>query len=215
MASQYDMKEWQKAILNYITSQLQEHTEFFGITKDQASGMKPNIRFLDYACGTGNVSKVCTRTFTLVDSFGSLSYGGNHNEAKLPIVQAFSPFVTSCLGIDVSPNMVSTFNSRASDSALDTPTCHAVVGNLFDAEPYIVDDESGEKITGQEFLDDAKFKDFDVCIVGLGFHHFDNFVRCLRILSERVKKGGIVGIVDLLPQKGVSASFEMRPESID
>ena len=134
---------------------------------------------------------------------------------KLPFIQALRPFIMSCLGIDVSPNMVSTFNSRASDQGLDTLTWHAVVGNLFDAEPYVVDDESGEKINGRDFLDDPKFKDFDVCIVGLGFHHFDNFVRCLRILSERVKKGGIVGIVDMLPKEGVSASFEMPPESID
>ena len=109
--------------------------------------------------------------------------------------------------------MVSTFNGRAADAGLDASTCHAVVGNLFDAEPYIVDDESGQKINGQDFLDDPKFKDFDVCIVGLGFHHFDNFVRCLRILSERVKKGGVVGIVDLLPQEGVSASYEIPPGS--
>jgi hypothetical protein len=109
--------------------------------------------------------------------------------------------------------MVSTFNSRALDAGLDASMCHAVVGNLFDAEPYIVDNESGKKIDGQNFLDDPKFKDFDVCIVGLGFHHFDNFVRCLRILSERVKKGGVVGIVDLLPKEGVSASFEISPRS--
>ena len=58
MASQYDIKEWQKVMLDYITSQLQEHIDFFGIAKDQTSDKKPNIRFLDYACGTGNVSKV-------------------------------------------------------------------------------------------------------------------------------------------------------------
>jgi hypothetical protein len=71
MASQYDIKEWQKVVLNYITSQLQEHTDFFGIEKDQASGKKPNIRFLDYACGTGNVSKVCVclRNFCVCGEF--------------------------------------------------------------------------------------------------------------------------------------------------
>jgi hypothetical protein len=58
MASQYDIKEWQKVVINYITSQLQEHANFFGITKDQDSGKKSDLRLLDYACGTGNVSKV-------------------------------------------------------------------------------------------------------------------------------------------------------------
>jgi len=59
MASQYDIKEWQKVMINYITSQLQEHADFFGLAKDQDSGKKPDMRLLDYACGTGNVSKVC------------------------------------------------------------------------------------------------------------------------------------------------------------
>lgn len=73
MASQYDVKEWQKVMLHYITSQIQEHADFFGIEKDQDSGRKPNIRLLDYACGTGNVSKVrvCPKfLFALVDCFG-------------------------------------------------------------------------------------------------------------------------------------------------
>ena len=72
MASQYDIKEWQKVMINYITAQLREHTDFFGIAKDQTSHWKPDVRLLDYACGTGNVSKVCVRNFlVLVDGFGS------------------------------------------------------------------------------------------------------------------------------------------------
>jgi hypothetical protein len=84
MASQYDAKEWQKVMLNYITSQLREHTDFFGIVKDQASNGKHDIRFLDYACGTGNVSQVCVRILMLVDGFGSPTYNRNHM-AKLLI----------------------------------------------------------------------------------------------------------------------------------
>jgi len=71
MASQYDIKEWQKVMINYITTQLRENTDFFGIVKDQTSHWKPDVRLLDYACGTGNVSKVCIRNFlVLMDGFG-------------------------------------------------------------------------------------------------------------------------------------------------
>jgi len=57
MASQYDAKQWQVDMLEYITKELRAHADFFGIPKDQSVG-EPTIRLLDYACGTGNVSRV-------------------------------------------------------------------------------------------------------------------------------------------------------------
>ena len=40
---------------------------------------------------------------------------------------------------------------------------------------------------------------FDLAVVGLGFHHFHNPVYALKVLKEKVKVGGVVGIVDFLP----------------
>lgn len=57
MASQYDLKQWQIDMLECVTKQLREHIDFFGITKEESE--QSSIRILDYACGTGNVSKVC------------------------------------------------------------------------------------------------------------------------------------------------------------
>jgi len=57
MASQYDAKQWQVDMLEYITKELRAHPDFFGIPKDQSAGGS-TIRLLDYACGTGNVSRV-------------------------------------------------------------------------------------------------------------------------------------------------------------
>jgi len=97
--------------------------------------------------------------------------------------------------------MVSTYNSKAAAAGLDHSTCHAHEGNLLLDEPYVVHEEVkryGAEIGGEHF------NQFDVCIVGLGFHHFENYSHCLRMLSERVKSGGVVGIIDLFPKEGVS-----------
>lgn len=99
--------------------------------------------------------------------------------------------------------MVSTYNTKASGAGLDQLACHAHEGNLLSAEQYIIN-EAGEK--DKALLNDAQFNDFDVCIVGMGFHHFENYASCIQRLSERVKPGGVVGIIDLLPKEGASRS---------
>jgi len=96
--------------------------------------------------------------------------------------------------------MVSTYNSKAAAAGLDHATCHAHEGNLLVEEPYVVA-EDGKRHQG---FSNEHFNQFDACIVGLGFHHFENYATCLRTLSERVKSGGTIGIIDLLPKEGVS-----------
>jgi SAM-dependent methyltransferase len=92
--------------------------------------------------------------------------------------------------------MVTTYNARVSSSLLPK-TCSAIVGNLVGEKPYITSPSN-------DGLDqDPQFNNFDLCIVGLGFHHFDNYVPALRNLGKRVKKGGIVAIVDLFPSQKV------------
>jgi SAM-dependent methyltransferase len=173
VASQYEAKEWQKTMVKYVTSQLQARRDVFGIPlPDEPPADK--FRLLDYACGTGVVSR------------------------------ALGPYVSQILGIDLSANMVATYNENAQSSGIPREVTHAVHGNLLDEKPYLVK-EDGERTDDQSFLRDPGFNDFDAVIVGLGFHHFENFTRCLKKLSERVKPGGRVGIVDLFPKEGVSS----------
>jgi SAM-dependent methyltransferase len=103
--------------------------------------------------------------------------------------------------MDISTNMISAYKTRVDDSVLPS-TCTAIVGNLLDEKPYIISPSTGAE--DYEFSKDDKFNDFDVCIVGLGFHHFERHVDALRELGKRVKKGGVVGIVDLFPSQKVS-----------
>ncbi|KAI2634709.1 S-adenosyl-L-methionine-dependent methyltransferase [Hypomontagnella submonticulosa] len=58
------------------------------------------VRLLDYACGTGMMSR------------------------------ALSPYTTQSVGIDISENMVAAYNSRAENQGLSHDEMHAVVGDL-------------------------------------------------------------------------------------
>jgi len=101
--------------------------------------------------------------------------------------------------------MAAEFNRRFRDAGVPASAAVATQGNLLADEPYITDFATGEKHT--DFATNPKFNDFDAAIVGLGFHHFQDWAGSLRKLGDRVKKGGVVGIVDLVPSEQVCGSF--------
>ncbi|KAF3759937.1 S-adenosyl-L-methionine-dependent methyltransferase [Cryphonectria parasitica EP155] len=115
------------------------------------------VRVLDYACGTGAMSR------------------------------SFAPYTTQCIGIDLSQKMVDTYNTRASNQGLARNEMFAYNGNL-----CIPDDED------PEVFRDPEFWDFDMAIVGLGFHHFDDPLLAAKRLVSRLKPGGVLVIVDFL-----------------
>jgi len=128
------------------------------------------VRLLDYACGTG----LMTRTF--------------------------GPYVTRTLGIDISPNMVSTYKTRAASAGLTPSTVDAAVGDLFDkANPRPAEFE------GQEWWG------FDLATVGFGFHHFEDVVHAARQLKERLRPGGALVINDFLEGGDVLVDEEGKP----
>lgn len=47
-----------------------------------------------------------------------------------------------------------------------------------------------------------KFSDFDMAIVGLGFHHFDDPGLAAKRLAARLRPGGVLVIIDFLPHGG-------------
>jgi SAM-dependent methyltransferase len=50
-----------------------------------------------------------------------------------------------------------------------------------------------------EAFRDAKFSGFDLAVVGLGFHHFDDPDLAAKRLAARLKPGGVLMIIDFLP----------------
>lgn len=84
--------------------------------------------------------------------------------------------------------MVAEYNRRCSAlSASENPlgaSMHAIVGDLCDPAGV------AEALMGDELFG------FDMAVVGLGFHHFEHLELSLRRLVKRVKRGGVVVIID-------------------
>jgi SAM-dependent methyltransferase len=82
--------------------------------------------------------------------------------------------------------MVHEYNTSASTQSL-TSKMSAFVGNIHDpTEP------SPSAFQGEAF------HDFDLAVVGLGFHHFSDPSRAAAKLAERLKTGGVLLILDFV-----------------
>lgn len=104
--------------------------------------------------------------------------------------QALAPYVTQCVGIDLTEGMVKEYNTSARNQGIPESEMVAYQGNLISP-----DDPSPPSLSGPEFFN------FDIAVVGLGFHHFDNPGLAAKGLAERLKKGGVLMIVDFLPHE--------------
>ncbi|KPM35665.1 hypothetical protein AK830_g10896 [Neonectria ditissima] len=144
IAGKYDQQF--AAAIAQLETQIQAKLDFIGV--------KQGSRFLDYACGTGMLSRVLARN------------------------------VTESIGIDVTENMVKAYNAQAQNE--DTASSRsAFLGNLADPSD-----------AAPSAFSDAKFFDFDIAGVGLGWHHFDDCGLAAKRLADRLKPGGVLFIVD-------------------
>ncbi|KAM5347121.1 hypothetical protein ACJ41O_010126 [Fusarium nematophilum] len=103
------------------------------------------------------------------------------------VLQTLDQYTSESIGIDLSENMVGAFNAQAQSQGSSRK---AYQGNLSDP-----DDSSPSA------LSDSKFFNFDLAGVGLGFHHFDDCELATKRLSERLKPGGVLFIVDFVAHK--------------
>jgi SAM-dependent methyltransferase len=103
------------------------------------------------------------------------------------ITRALGPWVTTIRGIDISENMVQKYNDDAKSAGLPPERVNAVVGDLCADEV-------------PDHLKTPEFHDFDIAVISLGFHHFENPMRAIERLTERLKTAtGTLIIVDFLP----------------
>jgi SAM-dependent methyltransferase len=94
--------------------------------------------------------------------------------------QALQPHISTALGIDISPSMVSRYNTL-----FPSTSAHALEADLLSSPPRLPSSPIPS--------------DFDIAAVGLGFHHFHSPADALVALSARVRRGGTVVIVDFAP----------------
>ncbi|OBT68467.1 hypothetical protein VE03_02901 [Pseudogymnoascus sp. 23342-1-I1] len=146
-----------KTLSDLITS-LRASLPFLAPFPTDPSDPSTPFKLLDYACGTGTITK------------------------------ALSEHCSRVIGIDVSPGMVGVYNTTASNQGLEEEEVRAYVGDLIDSGK-----ERPEEFEGSEFWE------FDVAVVGLGFHHFENVGLATSRLAARLRKGGSLVILDFLP----------------
>lgn len=151
-------------------------------TSSDANAQPKTVRVLDYACGPGTMT------------------------------HALAGKATEYIGVDISENMVKAYNlrfnpepptdataTRSSDDVMDESlNAQAVVGNLLA--------ESGTP----ESLDGAKFHDFDLVVIGGGYHHFADLTRATARLVARLKPGGVLLVLDFATH-GLGESEKNHP----
>lgn len=103
LASSYDNRH--EKTINELIEHIRKLKDFIGVDwADGGEGDKKAVRLLDYACGTGLVSR------------------------------ALAQYVTQSVGVDISDNMVGAYNARAENQGLTKDVMHAYPGNLLDRE---------------------------------------------------------------------------------
>lgn len=58
MAAHFDSKEWVKKMSAMIVREIRDRLDWFGVDWAQDQEKRKEVRFLDYACGTGLISRV-------------------------------------------------------------------------------------------------------------------------------------------------------------
>lgn len=103
------------------------------------------------------------------------------------MTRALGESVSCVRAIDISANMVARYNAAAREAGVSEEQAHAVEGDLFAAEV-------AEALTAPEWYN------FDVAVVALGFHHFEDPALAVKRLAERLAAAtGVLAVVDFLP----------------
>ena len=123
------------------------------------------------------------------------------------VTRTLAPYISAAVGVDVSERMVERYQELA--NTLELQKLDGIVGNLVDGQ------EKEEKVTAEGGGGAAAgaaspaMHDFDLAVVGLGFHHFDDPARAARALASRLRsKTGVLLIVDFVGGCGSNADRE-------
>lgn len=125
---------------------------------------------LEYACGPGHISLVSYLEAVVSD----LTF------------QALAPFVTRLVGVDLSDGMLDEFNKNVREAGR-SDTVVGIKANL-------LADESPAGLSAPEYFD------FDLLVVSMALHHFEYPEQALNRLGQRLKKGGVIMVLDMIPE---------------
>ncbi|PYI30262.1 S-adenosyl-L-methionine-dependent methyltransferase [Aspergillus indologenus CBS 114.80] len=101
-----------------------------------------------------------------------------------PISMTLAPFVSKIVGMDVSDGMISEFNKNAKDAGL--------ANKMTGVKADLLAESVAEELSADEYTD------FDLVVVSMALHHFENPELALARLSGRLKKGGVLLVLEIL-----------------
>ncbi|CEO59878.1 hypothetical protein PMG11_04528 [Penicillium brasilianum] len=101
------------------------------------------------------------------------------------VSMTLAPFSSKVIGIDVSEQMVAEFNRNAQAIGLSDK----MIGYKAD----LLTESAPEEFSGPDYTE------FDVLVISLALHHFEYPDVALQRLARRLKKGGSIMIIDLIP----------------
>ncbi|RAL09654.1 class I SAM-dependent methyltransferase [Aspergillus homomorphus CBS 101889] len=101
-----------------------------------------------------------------------------------PVSMTLAPYVTKVVGMDVSDGMVGQFNKNAQEAGLGDKMTGVKADLLAETVP--------EEYSGEEY------SNFDIVVVSMALHHFEKPELALARLGERLKKGGVFLILEIL-----------------
>ena len=202
LAATYNTKPWQLALSKQVSDALQMRQEWLGIewikpgeTTGQTSSETPSETPGESSSETPGESSIETPGESSIETPGErevrlLDYACGTGS----ITTALGSSVTQIRGIDVSEAMVERYNEAARSAGLSPEKAEAVVGDLCGPGTWTTG------YTGDAKLGGAEFYNFDIAVVALGFHHFEDPARAIKRLGERLKpRTGVLVIVDFLP----------------
>ncbi|KAL3461344.1 S-adenosyl-L-methionine-dependent methyltransferase [Aspergillus heterothallicus] len=148
----------------------------------------------DFAKGVESLVNVTQTQRTWVSDVWTDTEAGRGKELKMleyacgpgHISLALAPFVSSVVGMDISDGMIHEFNKNVHEAGR-SDTMTGVKANL-------LADTTPEEVAGPQYFD------FDIVVVSMALHHFEHPEKALKSLGTRLKQGGVMMIIDLIPE---------------
>ncbi|KAI9828303.1 MAG: hypothetical protein M1832_002731 [Thelocarpon impressellum] len=115
-----------------------------------------------------------------------LDYACGQGDSSLPL----APYGAQFRGLDLSERMAAAYNAKAAAHGFDASFMSATAGDLVATPPSAPDT--------------PEYRDFDLALVRMAFHHFENIDTAAARLVERLKRGsGVLVVVDFLPHEDI------------
>ncbi|KAL8758307.1 MAG: hypothetical protein Q9184_003963 [Pyrenodesmia sp. 2 TL-2023] len=168
--------QWMQDLVSQIQTEVLARRDWIGIPKpDDHNPTLNKPRLLDYACGSGELS------LTLL------------------------PSLSSATGIDISPAMVSAYNSLALTSSIPSEKMHAIQGDLLSPLP-----PSSTSNPSTTPFADPQYSNFDIAILSMALHHVFSPPSAIAALVSRLRAGGTLVVIDWV-LSSITTSSDLHP----